>query len=428
MKFGLFYEIQLPTPWEEGDETRMFRETLEHVVLAERLGFDAVWGVEHHFLDDHALSSAPGTWLAAAAALTRRIRIGHGICCTPPNFVHPAKLAEHVATLDLISNGRVEFGTGESASRMELEGFGVDPATKRRAWEEAVREIANMMAMTPYPGVQGEFFAMPCRNLAPKPSQKPHPPLWVAGKPDLAARHGMGCLGFNVMSSASAKRAVDHYYDQLARDCMPIGHSVNPNIAVLATMHVHRDPQVARERGAHLKFFGYSIGQYYVEGAVRPGRQRSWDDFLRVRDSLPELGADNPTSAIGSVEEVRRHVRGLAAAGVDQILLLHQGGRMPHDWNCESLELFAREIMPEFQALELERESAKAERLAPALERAMARKDWPRQLAEDEIPVVRAYGGASFMPTPEDETCFGGTSDETRGALGIGEGRGPCPG
>src|SRR5579862_2627066 len=145
MKFGVFYEVQLPTPWEEGDENRMFRETLEHVVLSERLGFDSMWAVEHHFVDDHSLSSSPSTWLSAAAALTSRIRIGHGICCTPPNFVHPARLAEHIATLDQISNGRVEFGTGESASRIELEGFGVDHATKREAWLEAVGEIANML-------------------------------------------------------------------------------------------------------------------------------------------------------------------------------------------------------------------------------------------------------------------------------------------
>ena len=149
MKFAVHYELQLPTPWAEGEENRIFREALDHLVLAEKLGFDCAWAVEHHFTEDHSLSSSPATWLAAAAALTSRIRIGHGIACTPPGFVHPARLAEHVSTLDQISNGRVEFGTGESASRIELEGFGVDHATKHAAWEEAVREIANIMAMTP---------------------------------------------------------------------------------------------------------------------------------------------------------------------------------------------------------------------------------------------------------------------------------------
>src|SRR4051812_19312193 len=186
MKFAVHYELQLPTPWQDGDENRIFREALDHLVLAEQLGFHCAWSVEHHFTDDHSLSSSPATWLAAAAALTSRIRIGHGIACTPPGFVHPARLAEHIATLDQISNGRVEFGTGESASRIELEGFGIDRATKRGAWLEAVGEISNMLVMKPYPGFAGRFFSMPCRNIVPKPFQKPHPPLWVAGKPDLA--------------------------------------------------------------------------------------------------------------------------------------------------------------------------------------------------------------------------------------------------
>ena len=215
-----------------------------------------MWAVEHHFLEDHALSSAPEVWLAAAAARTERIRIGHGIVCTPPGFAHPARVAERIGTLDQVSGGRVEFGTGESSSRMELEGFGVDVDTKRAAYLEAVEQICNMMVMTPYPGYDGEFFSMPCRNIVPKPAQKPHPPLWVAGKPDVAARHGMGCLGFNVVGGHQAKVMVDQYYRTLAEECVPIGHAVNANIAVLATLHCHerrrrrpaqrRAPQVLR--------------------------------------------------------------------------------------------------------------------------------------------------------------------------------------
>ncbi|PXA85474.1 LLM class flavin-dependent oxidoreductase [Nostoc sp. 3335mG] len=418
MKFAVHYELQLPTPWEDGGETRIFREALEHVVLAERLGYDAMWAVEHHFVDDHSLSSSPATWLAAAAALTSRIRIGHGIACCPPKFVHPARLAEHVATLDQISNGRVELGTGESASRIELEGFGVDPTTKRQAWQEAVGEICNMLAMSPYPGHQGEFFSMPCRNIVPKPYQKPHPPLWVAGKPDLAAQHGMGCLGFNAMSGDQARAAVAQYYDRLASDCVPIGHTVNPNIAILAPMHVHRDGDTARKRAEHLKFFAYSVGEYYIKGEVKPGRQRSWETFERIKDDIPSMGASNPTAAVGSLDEVREHMLMLEQAGVDQVLLMHQGGKLPHDQNCESLELFAREIMPEFRERHAAAERRKLERLAPVIDAAMARKEWRRALADDEIPVIVPYGSASFIPTP-DAPAPAGVSEETRGALGL---------
>jgi len=416
MKFGVFYEIQLPFPHDDADVTRMFAETLEHVTLAESLGFDAIWGVEHHFLDDHSLSSTPEVWLGAAAARTSRIRIGHGIACVPPEFAHPARMAERIGTLDQLSRGRVEFGTGESSSRMELEGFGVNAATKHDAYLEALEQVCNMMVMTPYPGFAGEHFSMPCRNIQPKPVQKPHPPLWVAGKPDLAARLGMGCLGFAVVGGRQAKIMVDRYYETLAESCVPIGHAVNPQMSVLATMHCHDDGDVARELGSNLRYFGWTVAQYYVNGAVRPGRENSWPEFERIRDQLPDMG-DSPTSAIGTPEEIRVHLRALQDAGVDQVLLMHQGGKMPFEANCRSLEQFAREVMPEFVEHEDERERQKAERLAPAIEAALARKQFMPAL--DEVPTVTAYGHFSHAPTAEDVALERQTSDDTKGALGL---------
>src|SRR5690349_2312249 len=126
MRFGVFYEHQLPRPWTEGAEQQLFREALEQVELADRLGIDYAWEVEHHFLEEYSHSSAPEVFLAAASQRTRRIRLGHGIVLAPPPYNHPARVAERIATLDLVSNGRVEFGTGESSSQMELGGFGID--------------------------------------------------------------------------------------------------------------------------------------------------------------------------------------------------------------------------------------------------------------------------------------------------------------
>lgn len=183
-------------------------------------------------------------------------------------------------------------------------------------------------------------------------------------------------------------------------------------------MHVDRNPERPRQRGDHLRFFGYSVARYYLKGGIKPGRMNSWSEF--EKSVIPPMGHDNPTSAIGSIEEVRRHVRGLEEAGVDQMLLMHQGGKMQHDWSSASLELFAREIMPEFQHRHAAREAAKMDRLAPALEAAMARKAWPRPLSDDEIPVVGAYGGASFIPSAKDAPpATLGVSEETKGALGI---------
>src|SRR5512147_2950720 len=138
MKFGIFYEHQLPRPWDNGAELQLFQDALDQVELADRLGIDYAWEVEHHFLEEYSHSSAPEVFLAACSQRTRTMRLGHGIILTAPQFNHPARTAERVSMLDLVSNGRVEFGSGESSSEAELGGFGIDPARKRDAWLEGL--------------------------------------------------------------------------------------------------------------------------------------------------------------------------------------------------------------------------------------------------------------------------------------------------
>ena len=181
MRFGVFYELQLPRPWNEGDEYRLFKEALDQIVLADQLGFNYAWEVEHHFLDEYSHSSAPEVFLATAAGLTKNIRLGHGIRQVIPNYNHPARTAEGLATLDLLSDGRVEFGIGEGATRLELGAFGIPAKTKRAMALEAAEQICNMMVLTPYPGYEGMGFSFPCRNVLPKPLQNPNPPCgWPA--------------------------------------------------------------------------------------------------------------------------------------------------------------------------------------------------------------------------------------------------------
>src|SRR6267378_4565491 len=152
MRFGIFYEHQLPRPWSERSEADLLRDALEQVELADRVGLDYVWEVEHHFLEEYSHSSAPEVFLAAASQRTTRIRLGHGIVQLPPGFNHPARVAERIATLDLVSDGRVEFGTGESSSQAELGGFGVDRDSKREQWDEALDAITRMFVEEPFAG------------------------------------------------------------------------------------------------------------------------------------------------------------------------------------------------------------------------------------------------------------------------------------
>ena len=200
MQFGIFYEHQIGRPWEDDTDVRLIHDALEQIELADRLGIQYAWEVEHHFLEEYSHSSAPEVFLAAASQRTQRIRLGHGIVLTAPQFNHPARVAERIAMLDLVSNGRVEFGSGESGSEAELGGFGVPTLRKRDAWLEGLETAIRCMVETPFTGVEGEFVAMPPRNVVPKPVQKPHPPLWVAcSRRDtilLAARKGIGALTF----------------------------------------------------------------------------------------------------------------------------------------------------------------------------------------------------------------------------------------
>ena len=216
MRFGLFYEHQLPRPWEQGDEHRLLKQALDQVALADSLGFDYVWEVEHHFLEEYSHSSAPEIFLAAASQRTSRIRLGHGIVQLPVGFNQPARVAERIATLDLVSDGRVDFGTGEASSEAELAGFGVDRSTKRDQWHEALDVITRMFVEEPFAGYEGDFVRMPPRNVVPKPLQRPHPPLWVAcSRRDtihLAATKGIGALSFSFVEADEAKAWVADYY------------------------------------------------------------------------------------------------------------------------------------------------------------------------------------------------------------------------
>ena len=408
MKFGIFYEHQLPRPWGEGREHALFQEALDQVELADRVGIDYAWEVEHHFLEEYSHSSAPEVFLGACSQRTRQIRLGHGIVLLPPPYNHPARVAARIATLDLVSNGRVEFGTGESSSRQELEGFGIDPAKKREMWLEATEQVANLLAMDPYPGFQGEHFSMPCRNLVPKPLQKPHPPMWLAcSNRDtirVAARHGLGALTFAFMDPDEARHWVDDYYETFARECVPIGHTVNPNVAMVTGFSCHRDEEEARHRGLDgFRFFGFALGHYYIFGQHQPGRTDVWKTYEQVRDAMPATGR----GGFGTPDQLREHLARFEQTGVDQVIFIQQGGRNRHEHICESIELFASEVMPGFKERHDERERRKAERLAPAIEAALGRKKWMRPLADHEIPTFPAYGRKVEAPTRPQGTGAG---------------------
>jgi alkanesulfonate monooxygenase SsuD/methylene tetrahydromethanopterin reductase-like flavin-dependent oxidoreductase (luciferase family) len=397
MKFGTFYEHQLPRPWRPGAELKLIQDALDQVELADRIGIDHMWEVEHHFLEEYAHSSAPEIFLAAASQRTKRIRLGHGIVLLPPAYNHPARVAERIATLDLVSDGRVEFGTGESSAEVELGGFNIERSEKRAMWLEALEAICRMFVEEPFKGHQGKYFTMPIRNVVPKPMQRPHPPLWVACSQRetirLAARLGLGALSFAFISPEEARFWVDDYYATLAKECEPIGYAVNPNIAFVTGFMCDRDAGKAREMGEDgLKFFAHALGHYYVFGQHQPGTTDIWTNYRANPVDLGMLGAES--ACIGTPDEIRMKLRNFEDAGVDQVIFVSQAGNNRHEDICSSLDLFGREVLSEFKEREEQLTIEKAERMAPIIERAMNRKRHPQTTgaipASNVATIVRA--------------------------------------
>jgi alkanesulfonate monooxygenase SsuD/methylene tetrahydromethanopterin reductase-like flavin-dependent oxidoreductase (luciferase family) len=394
MKFGGFYELQLPRPWSEQSDYVLIKQALEQVELSDRSGYDYVWATEHHFLEEYAHSSAPEIFLAACAARTKNVRIGHGIVQTPPAINHPARVAERIATLDLISDGRVEFGTGAGATETELGGFYVPQEEKKQMQLEGMRAAVRMLVEEPFTGFEGKYVKIPGRNLKPKPLQKPHPPLWMAcsnrNSIIQAAKLGMGALTFSFVSPEEANQWVKDYYHTIENECEPLGYAVNPNFAVAAPFLCDRDGDKLAGIGMEsYGFFIYGLGHYSFFGEHRPGKTDIWHEYkTNPKDFAPPEGRIQ--DCVGTPEALRQRLRDFEAAGIDQVLCISQAGKVPHELLCSSIELFSKEVLPEFKERDQANARKRAEFVAGVNEKALARKP-PVETPKGET-LIRAAG------------------------------------
>lgn len=369
MKFGVFYEFQLPRPWRADSEYELLQNGLTQIELADRLGYDYAWQVEHHFTEEYSHSSAPEVFLAAASQRTRNIRLGHGVVQLPTN--HIARVAERVSTLDLLSNGRVELGTGEGSTTTEIHPFNIRFRDKREIYEESIQALIPMFTQEGSE-FHGQYIDFPLRNVLPKPRQKPHPPLWVACSNlqtiEKAGRWGMGALGFQFVSPDAATAWVNRYYNNLIRNQERLAdYPANPNIAMVCGFMCAETDELAMEKAAGWTFFIFALQYYSKNGYAEPGKLNMWEKYLEWRETPKAQEALN-TGLIGSPDTIRRKLREYQATNVDQVILLNQSGKNTHEDICASLELFAREVMPEFQAAEPEHQAWKRQVLAGDLE------------------------------------------------------------
>ncbi|MCZ6707885.1 MAG: LLM class flavin-dependent oxidoreductase [Chloroflexi bacterium] len=354
MEFGLFYELIALRPHDDAAVQRAYAEALEQIQFAEEMGFGYVWETEHHFTEKFSYSSAPELFLTAAAQRTSKIRLGHGVVLLTMN--HPVRAAERAAVLDILSNGRLEFGTGRGTSEAELGGFDIDPEISRDMWDEAVRMIPKMWTQDSFEH-NGRFWQIPPRNVIPKPVQKPHPPMWVSGVSphtfELAAQMGLGVLSFSLSAPGQSEKAVAAYKDQVQR-AEPVGEFVNNKVAAFTVTLCLEDNEEAKEVGG-FSAAAYSAGaaSLYGKWEKDEGAWRAWygrEYFVEQEAEPGEVDklVDQAVVCIGDPEACIRVIKHWEEVGVDQIMCLMQGGRIPHDKVMESIRLFGEHVIPYF--------------------------------------------------------------------------------
>jgi alkanesulfonate monooxygenase SsuD/methylene tetrahydromethanopterin reductase-like flavin-dependent oxidoreductase (luciferase family) len=357
MKFGLMYEISVPRPWTPETEKTVYDRCLEQVKLADELGFETVFAVEHHFLEQYSHCSAPDLFLTACAMVTKRIRVGHGIVVCVPEINHPIKIAERTAVLDILSGGRLEVGTGRSGTWTELGGFRVNPDETKKTWDEFVRCLPQMWTKERY-SYQGRSWSMPQRTIVPKPYQKPHPPLWVAvtsaGTEIDAAERGMGSLGLTFGGFKQQEESVKNYR-KIIRNCEPVGKFVNEKVATINFMFCHNDDAEGVKLGLEmLGAFHYLAPQLLSVREAYPTKSYPSLGLLPTLRQEVSSPGDKPEAgegiAIGNPARITKELRKWESTGVDQVnFLINMVETIPQELVLSSLRLFAQEVMPHFQ-------------------------------------------------------------------------------
>lgn len=362
MKFGIFFELSVPRPFDNGVEAEVYHNALEQVRVADQVGFDTVWAVEHHFLEEYSHCSSPELFLTAAAMQTTRIRVGHGAVVCVPQMNHPIRVAERAAVLDILSNGRLELGTARSSTWTELGGFEVDPDTTKKTWDEFVRVIPKMWKEERF-SHDGVCFSMPERAVLPKPIQDPHPPLWVTvtspGTELDAADRGLGALGVATAGFSEQERRLKEYRRRI-QFCDPVGECVNDQVATLNFLYCDEDIDEASRLGnmligqfglsnSHLLFTreAYPTKAYGLLANISPGGGRR----RTPAETDPGRTANLPEGmAIGDPDRIAHVIREWESLGVDQVnFMLNALECIPQEKVLNSLRLFGEHVIPKFQ-------------------------------------------------------------------------------
>lgn len=346
MRFDLFYELAM-SPLIQRTEADLFDQTLAELVVADALGFDGVWLVEHHFMPGYSHSSKPELVLAACAQRTQRLRLGLGVIPLP--YHHPVHVAERVATLDVLSHGRLEVGVGRGFSPQEYAVFGVRMEDSRSLLAESLAILRASFTEGPV-RFAGRHYRLDGLQIVPRALQQPHPPLWLAAVSpesfEWAAHEGLGVLvgPFKpwFMIESDIRR-----FQEAWRHPEPL------RVAMTVGMLCLRDGRRARAiAGPALSWFYGELLR--ITAPVLDKLYPSYEHFRKLGrfQRLMKLGAHPRLLAaagmtiVGSPAECIERVAVLKRAGVTHLLCAMGGGAVATEVVRESLECIATEVMP----------------------------------------------------------------------------------
>ncbi len=352
MKFGLMCQLQMPKPWSAQAEQEAYRNFLDQAVAAEQAGFDYVWVTEQHFCREIGHAACPDMLLAALSQRTSRIRLGFAVIILPCH--NPFMVAERVATLDVLSGGRAEFGVGRGAYPYIVEGLGFDPREGRDKAKESLDAVLSMFEHELFPGYKGRYFDLPSRHVIPRPIQQPHPPLWVAASSletwGHAGKLGFGAIGIAHTTPAETKPAIDAYRAAFRSQdrSLRVASFDNEHAAAFAVGVCLDDDREGRTVGCNAArwYFGQNDAELnhvrFASGSalhqVAEKFSRRTDDEL-VNDAIA-IGGDGDT--------VSRQVAKWQDAGLDQLLFMFQSGRTTHQQVMRSIQLVGEKVIPRF--------------------------------------------------------------------------------
>jgi alkanesulfonate monooxygenase SsuD/methylene tetrahydromethanopterin reductase-like flavin-dependent oxidoreductase (luciferase family) len=361
MRIGLFYQIQVPKPWTPESEAQRIYEALEQIPYAEQQGFESVWFSEHHFRPVWSHNSAPDLTLAAVSQRTSRIRLGIGVVLAPIH--HPLHVAARMATLDILSHGRVDVGLGRTGYPYQLTPYGSDLRDTRGMWQEFADVLPRIWTQETV-SYDGEYFQIPPREVLPKPLQKPHPPLWSACGSDETARQtgnlGMGGLFGSEGGPDRVGQLMQIYQDALQRNGVAHGRRT----ALMTAGFCHEDPKVAAERGTELVDWYLEqqrerarlVWRDYDPATVPPDYQSYYARDQRLAagphpgELTPqEVQAEGRTFCVGTPADCIRFIELYEALGIEEVFLLCAIGPAHHQEVLNTIRLFGEQVIPYFQ-------------------------------------------------------------------------------